>query len=166
LSDNGRVLPLVTRPGRRVLITGWGDGPTRLLAARVAGRGLAARRVLTDWAPGAREVAAAVAAAGQADLVLLVTSDAWRDAGQRRLASALLATGRPVVVATLGGPYDLAYLGPVAAALAAYGSLPDSVNAVADVLFGAQPQGRLPVTVPVAGHPGRPLYRYGTGLRY
>jgi len=163
---NGRVLPLVSRPGLRVLVTGWGDGPTRALAARVAGRGMAARRVLTGWAPGAREVAAAVAAAGQADLVLLTTSDAWRDAGQRRLVTALLATGRPLVVATLGGPYDLAYLGTAPAALAAYGSLPDSVTAVADVLFGARPQGRLPVTVPVAGRPGSPLYRYGTGLRY
>jgi beta-N-acetylhexosaminidase len=160
------VLPLVSHPGLRVLITGWGDGPTRMLAARVAGRGVAARRVLTGWAPGAREVAAAVTAARQADLVVLTTSDAWRDAGQRRLVKALLATGRPVVVATLGSPYDLAYLGAAPAALAAYGSLPDSVTAVGDVLFGAQPRGRLPVTVPVAGHPERPLYRYGTGLRY
>ena len=150
----------------RNVITGWGDGPTRVLAARVARHGLAARRVLTGWAPGAREIAAAVAAAGQADLVLLTTSDAWRDAGQRRLVSALLATRRPVVVAALGGPYDLAYAGTAAAALAAYGSLPDSVTAVADVLFGARPQGRLPVTVPAAGHSWRPLYRYGTGLRH
>jgi beta-N-acetylhexosaminidase len=107
-----------------------------------------------------------VAAARVADVVVVTTSNAWGDLGQRRLVGALLRTGRPVVVVALGGPYDVAYLGAVPAFVAAYGSQAASVSAVGDVLFGARPLGRLPVTIPVAGHPTRALYPYGTGLRY
>ncbi len=162
--NDRRVLPL--RAGRRVLVTGWGASQVGVLSARVAAHGAVPQRLVTGDSPGAAAIAAAVAAARTADVVVVTTSDAWADAGQRRLVAALLGTGRPVVVAALGGPYDIAYLGAVPAFVAAYGSQPASVTAVADVLFGAQPVGRLPVTVPVAGHPDRVLYRYGTGLRY
>jgi beta-N-acetylhexosaminidase len=164
-NDRG-VLPLTARSGRRVLVTGWGEVQTRVLAARVAGHGAAPRRVVTGQAPGAARIAAAVAAAKGVDVVLVTTSDAWGDTGQRRLVGALLRTGRPVVVVALGGPYDVAYLGAVRAFVAAYSSSSASVTAAADVLFGAQPLGRLPVTVPTATNPTRTLYPYGTGLRY
>lgn len=166
LRNDRRALPLTARSGRRVLVTGWGDTQTRVLAARMAAHGALPRRLVTGKEPGAAGIAAAVAAARQADVVVVTTSDAWGDGGQRRLVGALLLGGRPVVVVALGGPYDVAYLGAVSAFVAAYGSQPASVTAAADVLFGAQPLGRLPVTVPAAGHPTRILYPYGTGLRY
>jgi hypothetical protein len=43
---------------------------------------------------------------------------------------------------------------------------PNSLTAITNTLFGTNPTGRLPVTIPVAGHPDQPLYRWGTGLRY
>lgn len=76
-----------------------------------------------------------------------------------------MATGKRVVVAAVGGPYDIAYF-TGAPAYAAEGSQPPTLHALAGTLFGARPTGRLPVTIPVAGHPGRPLYRYGTGPHY
>jgi beta-N-acetylhexosaminidase len=163
VKNPGKVLPL--RAGRRVLVTGWGESQTQVLAGRVTTHGGRATRVVTGGEPGSGAIAAAVAAARRADAVLVTTSNAWGDAGQRRLVAALVATGRPVVVAALGGPYDVAYLGAVPAFLAAYGSQPASVSALGDVAYGAQPHGRLPVTIPVAGTT-RPLYPYGTGLHY
>ncbi|WP_406188289.1 glycoside hydrolase family 3 N-terminal domain-containing protein [[Kitasatospora] papulosa] len=71
--------------------------------------------------------------------------------GQSALLDAVSATGTPVVVVLVQGrPHALPDLtGKAAAVLSAWYSGPWGGRAVADVLFGgAEPQGRLPVSVP------------------
>jgi beta-N-acetylhexosaminidase len=100
-----------------------------------------------------------VAAAQQNDVTVVTTYNAWGDTTQQKLVNALLATGKPIVVAAVGGPYDIAYFPTATTYLCAYGYQPPSLAALADVLLGhARPQGRLPVTI-------KGLFPYGSGLR-
>jgi len=143
--DNGTALPL--RAGQNVLVTGWGVSTTQNLTNGLTGRGLTATRLYTG-SPSAALIAQAVAAAQAADVTVVTTFNAWSDTTQQSLVTALLATGKPVVVAAVGGPYDLTYFPQASTFLAAYGYQPVSVAALADVLSGrAQPTGHLPVTV-------------------
>ncbi|MEV4637531.1 glycoside hydrolase family 3 N-terminal domain-containing protein [Actinoplanes sp. NPDC049548] len=153
-------LPL--EAGRNVLVTGWGVGTTTNLTNALTARGITATRLYTG-SPNADVIAQAVAAARAADVTVVTTYNAWSDGNQRNLVSALLATGKPIVVAAVGGPYDIAYLPEAQTYLAAYGYQMPSVVALADVLTGRQAaRGRLPVTIHSAD--GREvLFRYGTG---
>ena len=147
-----RAAALPLRPAQRVLVTGWGVSTTTNLAAA-----LGATRFYTG-SPTDAVIAQAVAAAESADVTVVVTSDAWGDVTQQRLVAALLAAGRPVVVAAVGGPYDIAYLPRVDTYVCAYGHQPASIAALADVLTGrARATGRLPVTI-------EGLFPYGSGL--
>ncbi len=162
LRNNDRVLPLA--PGRHVLVTGWGVSTTQNLANALAAGGLVTQRLWTG-SPSPAVIAQAVAAALSNDVTVVTTSNAWGDSTQQDLVKALLATGKPIVVASVGGPYDIAYFPSAPTYLAAYGYQPVSTTALAGVLLGARPTGRLPVTVrTVTGD--RVLFRYGSGLRY
>ena len=144
LRNTGHVLPL--RPGAgSVLVTGYGVTTTTNLAAAIAAKGVTTTRVVTGTAPDAAEIAAAVAAAREADYVVDVSNNAWSDPAQRSLADQLRATGKPVVVLAVGAPYELGFAPSTPVFLASYGYQPPSMRAVADVLFGAQPQGRLQI---------------------
>lgn len=135
--------------------------------------------IRTQLAPGARltvargcDVActdtagfdAAVAAAKDAEAVLLVLGESWDMSGeaksrvdiglpgrQAELFERLAATGKPVVVVVLAGrPLVFENVAAKAAAIL-YAWFPDAQggNAVADVLFGAyNPSGKLPMTFP------------------
>ena len=140
-------LPLADGSGKQVLVTGWGAGSTQTLANAIAGHGVHTSRVYTGSAPSSATIARAVAAAQASDDVVVTTDNAWGDAGQQALVHALVATGKPVVVVALGAPYDLGYLPEVSSFVAGYGYQPASLDALVSVLFGAQPRGRLPVTV-------------------
>jgi beta-N-acetylhexosaminidase len=143
-------LPL--QAGQNVLVTGWGVSTTTNLA-----NALGATRLYTG-SPSDAVIAQAVAAAGQADVTVVTTYNAWSDVTQQRLVAALLATGKPIVVAAVGAPYDIAYFPDAPTYVAAYGYQPVSVTALAAVLQGRAPAtGRLPVTI--AG-----LFPYGSGL--
>jgi beta-N-acetylhexosaminidase len=166
VKNDHSVLPLADGSGKHLLVTGWGASSTQTLAADIAAHGVTTQRVYTGSSPSAAAIAAAVAAARQNDVTVATTNNAWGDANQQRLIKELLATGKPVIVVALGGPYDIAYFDEAPTFLAAYGYQPNSLTAIANTLFGANPTGRLPVTIPVAGHPDQPLYRWGTGLRY
>jgi beta-N-acetylhexosaminidase len=166
VKNDHSVLPLAEGSGNHVLVTGWGASSTQTLAADIATHGVTTQRVYTGSSPSAATIAAAVAAAQQNDITVATTNNAWGDSGQQRLVKALLATGKPVVVVALGGPYDIAYFDEAPTFLAAYGYQPNSLTAIANTLFGANPTGRLPVTIPAAGNPSQPLYRWGTGLSY
>jgi beta-N-acetylhexosaminidase len=65
-------------------------------------------------------------------------------------------------VAAVGGPYDIAYFPSAPTYLAAYGYQPVSVAALVDTLLGAQPTGRLPVTIRTPDG-GELLFPYGSG---
>ena len=150
---------------KQVLVTGWGASSTQLLATAVATHGVRSQRVYTGSAPSSSTIARAVTAAQASDEVLVTTNNAWGDAGQQSLVHALVATGKPVTVLALGAPYDLGYLPEVRTFVAGYGYQPASLNALVAVLFGAQPGGRLPVTVRSADG-SSVVAEYGTGLHY
>ncbi|MGW1099242.1 glycoside hydrolase family 3 N-terminal domain-containing protein [Streptomyces sp. NPDC002455] len=108
--------------------------------------------------------------------------------GQSALLGAVAATGTPVVVVLVQGrPHALPDLtGRAAAVLSAWYPGPWGGRAVADVLFGAaEPQGRLPVSVPRSAaqlpvfyngkdhgyrgyvdQPATPVHPFGHGLSY
>jgi beta-N-acetylhexosaminidase len=162
LRNDNRVLPLA--PGKHVLVTGWGVSTTQNLANALAAGGLVTQRLWTG-SPAPDVIAQAVAAAKANDVTVVTTSNAWGDTTQQDLVDALLATGKPIVVASVGGPYDIAYFPSAPTYLAAYGYQPVSTTALAGVLLGANPTGRLPVTVrTVTGD--RVLFRHGSGLGY
>jgi beta-N-acetylhexosaminidase len=141
----GRDLPL--RAGQNVLVTGWGVSTTTNLTAALSARGLTATRLYTG-SPGPAVIAQAVAAAQAADVTVVTTSNAWSDVTQQNLVAALLATGKPIVVAAVNGPYDIAYFPTAPTYVAAYDYQPVSVTALADVLVGqSRATGRLPVTI-------------------
>jgi beta-N-acetylhexosaminidase len=143
LKGTATVLPA----GANVLVTGWGVSTTQNLTNDLTTRGLAATRLWTG-SPSPAVIASAVAAAQSADATVVTTYNAWSDPTQQDLVRALRQTGRPVIVASVGGPYDIAYFPEAPAYLAAYDYQPVSVTALADVLTGrARPTGRLPVTI-------------------
>ncbi|MDI5961776.1 glycoside hydrolase family 3 protein [Streptantibioticus silvisoli] len=160
LRNDDRTLPLAA--GRHVLVTGWGASPTTALAADLTAAGVSTRRLYTG-SPDQAAIDAAVAAARATDVTVVTTYNAWGDATQRALVDQLLATGRPVVVVTVGGPYDLAYFPGARTCLAAYGYQPVTLSAVSDALLGTAPTGHLPVTVPDAAG-DTTLLPYGSGL--
>lgn len=147
-------------------------------------------------------VSQAAQLAASADLVVLAVGAAWNSDGesgdratlglspsQDRLARAVYAAGKPVVLVLQGGrPFAIPeYYASSAAVVSAFFPGQSGGQAVADVLFGAaSPGGRMPVTVP--RHVGQlpvcynfkrfarkikyldvdsePLYWFGYGLSY
>jgi beta-N-acetylhexosaminidase len=166
LRDDAGLLPLAPRRARKVLVTGPSVA-TATLAGLLGERGVAVRSLATGSDPGGATVARAAVAARGSDLVVAATRNlsAGHGAGQRALVRALAGSGRPLVTVAVGNPYDLAYLPGVRTSLATYSERPASLAALVRVLFGeVRPSGRLPVTVPAPGRPGRALYPFGSGL--
>jgi beta-N-acetylhexosaminidase len=167
VKNDGAVLPL-SAEGQRVLVAGAGRGATtETLAARVGARDVAvtSRHAGTD--PDAGTIDKVVAAADDADTIVVATSNAAARPGQAALVEALLATGKPVVTISTDVPYDIASYPDAAAHLATYSSVPVALESATRVLFGeSDPTGSLPVMVPVAGDPDQPLYPLGHGLSY
>jgi beta-N-acetylhexosaminidase len=163
--NDAAALPFAANSGKKVLVTGWGAGTTQTLAGEIATHGVTTQRVYTGSNPSAAAINAAVAAAKQSDDVVVTTDNAWGDTGQQSLVQQLVATGTPVVVAALGGPYDLAYFPDVPTYVAAYGYQPATLDALVADLFGAKPKGHLPVTIRTPDGSGV-VAGYGTGRRY
>ena len=159
-------LPLTENTGKHTLITGWGAGTTQTLTSSIAAHGVTTQRVYTGSNPNPAAIAAAVDAANASDQVVVTTDNAWGDAGQQALVQALLSTGKPITVVSLGGPYDLANFDSAATYVAAYGYQPDTLAALVAMLFGEQPRGHLPVTIHRADDQTQILEPYGTGLGY
>jgi beta-N-acetylhexosaminidase len=158
-----KALPI--RRGNHVLVTGWGAGSTQTLTNDIAATGLTVQRMYTG-SPGQASIDAAVAAARANDVTVVTTGNAWADPAQQNLVAALLATGKPVVVASIEGPYDASYFPTAPTYVAAYDYQPVSLKALADALVGAaKPTGHLPVTIPNQDGSGT-LFRYGTGTGY
>jgi beta-N-acetylhexosaminidase len=92
------------------------------------------------------EIAALVAAAADADLVILGTVDAAGEPSTVELARALLGGGRPVVAVALRAPWDADAYPEVGTVIATYGIQSPSLAALAEALNGAAPiTGRAPV---------------------
>jgi beta-N-acetylhexosaminidase len=140
------------------------------LAALVAAasEGPVSTSIAASESPTEQEIADAVAAAATADRIVVATyASGVLPPEQAALVDALVATGTPVVAISLGTPWDILAYPDVPAYLASYGlnflptyvPAPAALAASIDVVFGAEPGGRLPVTV-------GSLYAFGHGLDY
>jgi beta-N-acetylhexosaminidase len=168
VTNDAGLLPLDPND-RDVLVTGWGVATTRTLADAIAQRGPTTEIYQTGANPSQAVIDQAVARAEASDLVVVTTMNAWTtgNSRQRDLVKALVATGTPVVVIGVRDAYDIAYFTEAETYLATYSYTAPALEAVTKVLFGEiSPQGKLPVTIPVAGDPGIALYPYGHGLSY
>jgi beta-N-acetylhexosaminidase len=173
LVNEERLLPLSRRTHRRLLVVGADPAspsgttgpPTGVLAAALTELGFTATALSTGTAPSAAVVARAIAAAQQADAVIVGTYNIT--AAQKTLVEQLVATGRPVVAIAIRNPYDVAQLPTVPACLATYSWTDVELRAAARVIAGkAAPRGRLPVPVQRADDPAKALYPVGYGLSY
>ncbi|GAA0934382.1 hypothetical protein GCM10009558_047660 [Virgisporangium aurantiacum] len=174
--NDAGLLPLSKDP-RKVLVTGWGVTTTQTLGAALTARGQTSTVAETGTTPSAARIAEVAALAAANDLVVVSTNNAGSinvatgqptasAAAQQAFVQALVATGKPVVVAAMRNPYDVAYLPTAQTYLATYGYTAGQVESLARVLFGeVNPGGKLPVTIPKADGSGA-LYPFGHGLRY
>lgn len=166
VANDAGMLPLAA-DDRDVLVTGWGVSTTQTLANAIGQRGPGTEVYSTGANPSQAAIDEAVNRAEAADLALVTTMNAWNPNRQRDLVKALIATGTPVVVVAVRDAYDIAYFTEAETYLATYSYTAGALEAAAKVLFGeVSPQGKLPVTIPVAGDPGTALYPYGHGLSY
>jgi beta-N-acetylhexosaminidase len=176
VKNDASLLPLAANTGQQVLVTGYRSvsntsqaQPAAHLAAALEQHGVTADLFETGTTPSAATITEAVARAGVSDLVIVATANASGTSSsavaQRNLVSALIATGKPVVVVATRNPYDIAWIPQTSTYLATYSWTKPAMQAVARVLFGAvNPSGKLPVTVPATD--GTVLYPYGHGLSY
>ncbi|MEW2470883.1 glycoside hydrolase family 3 protein [Streptomyces sp. NPDC046994] len=175
LVNDRRLLPLSRRTHRRVLVIGSDpaspsgtDGPpTTVLADALTGLGFTATALSTGTAPSPATIEKAVAAAGNADAVVVGTYNVTAASSQRTLVNQLIGTGKPVVAIALRNPYDVAQLPDVEAFLASYSWTDVELRAAARVIAGrVRPRGKLPVPVQRADDPAQVLYPVGFGLSY
>ncbi|MFE4052439.1 glycoside hydrolase family 3 protein [Streptomyces sp. YIM B13518] len=175
LVNEGGLLPLSRRRTPEVLVVGADPAspsgttgpPTGVLADALTELGFTATALSTGTAPSAATVAEAVAAARNADAVVVGTYNVTPASSQKTLVEHLLATGKPVVAVAVRNPYDVAHLPGVRAYLATYSWTDVELRAAARVIAGrVHPRGTLPVPVQRADDPATVLYPVGHGLRY
>ncbi|MEQ6025269.1 glycoside hydrolase family 3 protein [Streptomyces salinarius] len=175
LVNEGHLLPLSRREHRKLLVVGADPAspsgttgpPTGVLAGALTELGFTATALSTGTAPSAAVIDRAVAAAGDADAVVVATYNVTAGSSQRTLVTRLLETGKPVVAVAVRNPYDVAQLPDVPAFLAAYSWTDVEVRAAARVIAGrARPRGKLPVPVVRADDPDTVLFPLGHGLTY
>ncbi|MEU1592292.1 glycoside hydrolase family 3 N-terminal domain-containing protein [Streptomyces sp. NPDC005708] len=169
------LLPLSRRTHPRLLVVGADpaspsgtDGPpTTVLANAFTGLGFTATALSTGTAPSSAAIDNAVAAAGNADAVVVATYNVTATSSQRTLVNRLIATGKPVITIAVRNPYDVAQLPDVGACLATYSWTDVELRAAARVVAGrVKPHGRLPVPVQRADDPAQVLYPIGYGMSY
>ncbi|WP_030601050.1 glycoside hydrolase family 3 protein [Streptomyces fulvoviolaceus] len=175
LVNDGPLLPLSAREHPKLLVVGADPAspsgttgpPTGVLAAALTALGFTATALSTGTAPSAATIARAVAAAQDADAVIVGTYNVTATNSQKTLVEQLTATGKPVVAVAIRNPYDVAQLPTVPACLAAYSWTDVELRAAARVIAGrVEPRGKLPVPVQRADDPTRVLYPVGFGLSY
>ncbi|WP_147067888.1 glycoside hydrolase family 3 protein [Terrabacter aerolatus] len=172
VKNDAKALPIAPN-GKKVLVTGYGVSTTATLAAALTAKGATVQTIQTGTSPTDAQVAAAVAATADKDVVVVTTMKAWDPSvtdprgGQQKLVKQLLATGRTVVVVAVRDPYDIAYFTSAPTYVATYSYSPVAIEAAARVIVGdVAPTASLPVDIPVAGDPATVLYPFGHGLTY
>lgn len=151
--NDAQAIPLnATAP----LVVGTGDAPATALAARLKGT-----RVVTATSPTPAQIQQALAAAANADKIVVLTNNLSTRPTQLDLLNQLVATGKPVIAVATGNPYDVAH-SSAKTWLATYSTTTVSMEALARILLGeAKPQGKLPVDVP-----GPTPYPFGHGVTW
>jgi beta-N-acetylhexosaminidase len=124
--------------------------PEPTFGARLTTRLPGVRRF--DVTPGTTEEerTSIIGAAGMADIVITATRDAYLWEDEQTLLKQLVSTGRPVLLVALRNPFDLVRLPRALGAIAAYGDVPATLDAVADALVRGHGAftGRLPMHLP------------------
>ncbi|WP_210634008.1 glycoside hydrolase family 3 protein [Streptomyces sp. GESEQ-13] len=175
LVNEDGLLPLSRRRTPKLLVVGADPAspsgttgpPTGVLADALTEQGFTATALSTGTAPSAATIAKAVAAAQDADAVVVGTYNVTASSSQKTLVEQLLATGKPVVAVAIRNPYDVAHLPGVKAFLASYSWTDVEVRAAARAIAGkVRPRGKLPVPVQRADDPATALYPVGYGLSY
>jgi beta-N-acetylhexosaminidase len=169
LKNSAGLLPLMANSGKKVLVTGFGQTTTTTLGQDITKNGLTALVLATGFNPTSAQIAQAVAAAQNSDIVLDATFNAWTPGspGQINLFNALAATGKPVIVAAVGTPYDVAYLPGVTTFITSFDYQPASLHPLVQTMFGQlNPSGNLPVTITQPPPSQTVLYPFGFGLDY
>ena len=124
------------------------DQCPEILVRAVKARHAQTETLLTALEPAEAEIQRAVAMAANADAVVLGTCNAILYEGQRTLAKALQALGKPVIVVAMESPCDIDVLEQAEDYVCMYGCARDWAEAAADCVFGKNPgAGRLPVTL-------------------
>ncbi|MFC7486705.1 glycoside hydrolase family 3 protein [Knoellia pratensis] len=176
VKNDADLLPLDAGP-RKVLVAGWGVGTTQTMATALTARGATTQVRESGTTPSATAISNAVAAAQSADLVVVSTNNAYAvnaatglptpaAVAQTKLVKALLATGKPVVVAAMRNPYDVASFPEAATVVDTFGYTAHQVESLVRVMFGeVNPVGKLPVSIPKADGSGE-LFPFGHGLGY
>lgn len=166
VKNEDKILPLSPKKSRDVLVTGWGSATTDNLASDIGDRGQDVDRYYTG-SPSDQKIDKAVAKAKDHDLTVVTTGRAWQDTKQQKLVKKLVKAGKPVIVAGVYDPYDIAYFDDAPTYLATYSYGKPALTSLTRVLFGEKnPHGKLPVMIPKAGSQDKELYPYGRGLSY
>ncbi|MFI2758090.1 glycoside hydrolase family 3 protein [Streptomyces echinatus] len=175
LVNEDGVLPFDRRRENRLLVVGADPAspsgttgpPTGVLATALTELGFTATALSTGTAPSAATIDKAVAAARDADAVVVGTYNVTAGSSQRTLVDRLVATGRPVAVVAVRNPYDVAQLPSARACLATYCWTDVELRAAARAIAGrVSPRGKLPVPVQRADDPAQVLFPIGHGLTY
>ncbi len=123
--------------------------PASTLGRRIRARHAKTAEAVMPLQPTDEEVARLLAAADEADFLVVGTYNAHLYEPQARAVNAVLGLGKPAVVVALRNPYDLAVLPAAKTYLAVYGHRDCNVEAAVKVIFGEiSPKGRLPVRLP------------------
>jgi len=116
------------------------------LAAALRQRYPEVDELVVEQVPDDDSIAAVRERAAGAGAVVVGTIDGHRQPAQLRLVEAIAGTGVPTIAVALRGPWDVAAYPTDVTALAAYGILPPTLEALAGVIAGeAVAPGRLPV---------------------
>jgi beta-N-acetylhexosaminidase len=139
LKDNASLLPL--KPGEPLLVI-------ETTAAKGLGALLSAITLEIKNDPDASAIAAALDMRRDGCKVVFATTDARFYPGQAKLVTELAEKTPNLVIVAVRTPYDASMFPTVPTALAAYGSNPPTLQAIADVLMGkSKASGVLPVTL-------------------
>jgi beta-N-acetylhexosaminidase len=157
--DDAGLMPLRLAPEARVLVIAPRsveltavEGERReagTLAQSMRRRHARVDELTLSWRPTDAERAGALRQAADADLVVVMTTNAHRNPDQAELVRALLRTGKRVIGVAAREPYDLLAFPNLATYLATYEDTPPALEVAARALWGEiQPRGRLPVSLP------------------
>ncbi|MCL4515675.1 MAG: glycoside hydrolase family 3 protein [Firmicutes bacterium] len=153
LRDDVGLLPLRLEPTDRLLLISASPDDTFITALRRYR--LQASEFKVGRNPDPEQLERALELARTNEVIIVATyATGELPVTQRRLVAEVVKLGRPVVVVSLGTPYDVAWLPEARTVLAAYAAGPwvvlkPPIEAAVDYLFGRAQAGRgLPVTIP------------------